>query len=180
MANWIKSAKWLLLLSGLLIVVLGFIMFFTPLANLWTLAIFIGISMLIAGASEIASFINGKTGQRSGMLLAGGILSTLFGIWVVFGTGRYTLTEILPFLFAIWVMSSGIMRIAGSTILKSEGHTTWGWILALGVLEAILGFVLLFHPLFSAIVVSYTLAFMFITYGIHNVLLFFDIHKYEH
>jgi len=177
MKDRLKSVKWMLLVSGLLIVVLGVIMFFTPWANLVALAIFIGIMMLIAGISEIASFFQAAKGHRSGMILVGGILSTLFGVWTVFGHGDVALAIVLPTIFAAWVMVSGITRVAGAMALKSKGSSMWIGMVLLGVVEAVLGFVLLFHPLLAAIVASYTLAFMLISYGINDIMLFFEINK---
>jgi len=177
MKDRLKSVKWMLLVSGLLIVALGVIMFFTPWANLVALAIFIGIMMLIAGVSEIAAFFHAEKGHRSGMILVGGILSAWFGIWTVFGRGDVALAVVLPTIFAAWVMLSGFTRGAGAMALKSKGSSVWIWMLLLGIVEAALGFVLLFHPLLAAIVASYTLAFMLITYGMNDIVLFFEINK---
>ena len=65
-----NSTKWLVLISGVLIAILGISMLFTPLENLVTLALFIGIAMLVSGISEIVSFCGEEKGQRSGWMLA--------------------------------------------------------------------------------------------------------------
>ena len=72
MKSVLKSIKWLMLISGVLIVILGITMFFTPLKNLVMLAIFIGMSMLASGLSEIVSFFCGDKEERSGWMLASG------------------------------------------------------------------------------------------------------------
>jgi uncharacterized membrane protein HdeD (DUF308 family) len=177
MKTVLKSMKWLLLLSGIFVVILGITMLFTPLENLVTLAIFIGISMLISGASEIVSFWNEKKDNRSGWMLASGTVTALFAVWVLFGRGTEALTAILPFAFAVWVMSSGIMRIVGSMAIKSEGSNLWGWILTFGILGAALGFLLLFSPILSAVIISYSIGLMLISYGIDNVIIFFRLKK---
>ena len=169
--------KWLLLLSGIFVVILGITMLFTPLKNLVTLAIFIGISMLISGISEIASFFNEEKEHRSGWMLASGIVTVLFAVWALFGRGTEALASILPYIFAVWVISSGIMRIVGSINMKSEGFNMWGWSLAFGILGAVLGFLLLFSPILSAGVISYSIAFMLISYGIDNIIIFFRLQK---
>ena len=78
MKRALNFMTWMLLTSGILIVILGITMLFTPLENLVVLAIFIGISMLISGISEIASFFSEQQGYRSGWMLASGILSAVF------------------------------------------------------------------------------------------------------
>ena len=172
-----KSMRWLLLISGILVVILGITMLFTPLKNLIAMAVFIGISMLISGISEIAAFFGEEKGHRDGWMLASGILSVMFSIWVLFGHGTEALASMLPFIFAVWVMSSSIMRIVGSISVKSEGSNLWGWILAFGILGAIFGFILLFSPMLSGMIISFSIAFMLISHGVDNIIIFFRIKK---
>ncbi len=179
MKKTFKSMKWLLLTSGILIMILGVTMLLTPLENLVALSIFIGISMLISGISEVASFCGEEKGQRDSWLLASGILSTLFGIWTLFGHGTAALAAILPFIFAVWVLSSGIMRIVGAVSIKSEASGLWGWLLAFGILGSVLGFALLFSPMLSAMIISLSIAFMLIAYGIDNVIIFIRMNKID-
>jgi len=177
MKKMLKSMQWLLLISGILIAILGITMLFTPLENLVTLAIFIGILMLISGISEIASFCSEEKGHRSGWMLASGILSILFGIWTIFGRGSNVLVALLPFIFAVWVLSSSITRIVGSISLKSEGSSIWGWLLAFGIVGTIFGFILLFSPVLSGVLISISIAMILISHGVDNILIFFRIKK---
>ncbi len=170
--NWMR---WLLLIAGILLVAMGIGMLFTPLSNLLSLALFISLAMLVSGISEIFSYFGEAKAHRSGWILASGILTALFGCWLLFGRGMASLTIVLPFLFAAWVTSAGIMRAMGSFTLKDLGSHDWGWVLALGILEAILGFVLLFHPMYSVVVAGTLLAVIFLCYGFSNIAMFFSL-----
>lgn len=177
--KWLfNSTKWIMLISGVLITILGIIMLFTPLANLVTLALFIGIAMLASGISEIVYCCGEEKGQRSGWMLASGIITTLLGVWTLFGRGMATLIAIIPFIFAVWVMASSIMRIVGSTSLKAEGFSQWGWLLAFGIVGTILGFILLFTPVLSSTVIAFLIAFMLIVYGVDNIIIFFRMNSF--
>lgn len=175
MRKLLSSTKWFMLLSGIPIVILGVTMLFTPLKNLIALAIFIGISMLISGISEIFAFCGEEKYFRSSWMLIGGILTTLFGIWTIFGRGSAVLAAIMPFVFAVWVMSSGVTRIAGAISFRSQGYGQWGLILAFGIIGTALGFMLLFSPLLSSIIVAYAIAAMLIVHGLNNIMIFFCI-----
>jgi len=169
--------KWLLLVSGILVVILGVTMLFMPLNNLVMLAVFIGIAMLISGISEIASFFGEDKERRSGLMLTSGILSALFGIWAMFGRGTQALVTILPYIFAVWVMTSGITRIVSSLSLRSEGFFQWGWMLAFGISGTVFGFLLLFSPVLTGLVISLSLALILISHGMNNMIIFFHMQK---
>jgi len=186
-----KALKWFLLLSGIWTIGLGITAFFRPLDGLAALGIFFGIGILISGISEIASFIGAEKGSRTGMMLASGIMSTLFGIWVIFGRGTDVIIYILLFVFAAWVMASGIARIVdavskkpviansgGAAVIAYEGKINiWG--LILGILSTFAGFALMFNPFMSARIITFVMAFMFISFGIGSIQLFFHLRKLE-
>ncbi|MCL2382081.1 MAG: DUF308 domain-containing protein [Treponema sp.] len=174
-----KAFKWLLPAAGLGIIALGVATIFTPIAGIVVLAIFFGIAMLVSGISEIVSFAGAEKSSRSGMLLASGILSTLFGIWVMFGRGIYAIAIILPFIFAVWVMASGITRIVDSVSRKPEGSKMRTGALVIGILTSLSGFALLFNPILSAGIVAFIVPFMLIFHGIGTIQLFFLLLKAE-
>lgn len=168
----LKSLRWLLLISGVLLVVLGIFTLFTPTGALASLALFISITMLISGASEIASYIGEDDLYRSGWVLAGGILETFLGLWMLIGRGYAALAAVIPYIFAVWVLCSGILRTVGSFSLRSSDSDSWGWTLAFGIIEIALGFALTFYPIFSAVLASILIAGLFISHGVSNILLF--------
>lgn len=171
----LKVLRWLLLVAGILYLIVGVMLFFTPLASLMGVALYIIISMLASGISEILAYATSEKEFRSGWMLASGILTTLLGIWLVFGQGMSAITVVLPFVFAAWMLSAGIMRTVGSFSLKSAGAKGWGWVLASGILGIIAGLILLFSPVLSGLIISYTIAAMFIIHGINDIVMFFDI-----
>lgn len=174
-----KSMKWLLLVSGILVLLIGVVMIFTPFSDLVGLALFIGVAMFVSGISEIITFFSEGIGYHSGWVMASGILSTLLGGWILFGRGSSALIATLPYVFAVWMIAEGIMSIAGAFTVKSVGSSMWGWMLVVGILVTILGFMLLLDPLTSTLYISYLLAFMVISYGINNIVMFFNLKKIE-
>lgn len=173
----LKTTKWLLLITGILVTVLGISMLFTPYENIIALAILIGIMMLISGISELASFFATDREFRSGWILASGAISLLFGIWMLFGKGLPSVVIIIPFVFAGWVIAAGTIRAIGSFSLKSAGVENWGWMLVLGILNAIMGVILMYSPWLSALLVSNLIAFAFIFHGVSSIIGFYCMNK---
>lgn len=173
-----KATRWLFLIAGILLVIVGIYMFSTPLANIMGLAVFITVAMLVSGISEIIHWGNADKNARSGWLLASGILSTLLGVWVIFGHGSIAnIAVVIPFIFGIWVLMGGILRFVGALTMKKEGIKSWGWVLFSGAVGVILGFIFMYHPLFAAATVSMLIACLFLFQGINSVLLFFTLNK---
>ena len=177
MTKKMKFAKWLLLLSGVLIVALGISMLFSPLANLVTLAMLISIAVLFTGISEITAWFNEEKEQRSPMMLVSGILATLFGASMLLGFGTLILATMLPLIFGVWVIVSGVTRIVKSFTKRKEGSKQWVMTLTLGILGTVLGLLLLFYPVLSALIVSVSLAILLIIHGLNSVFLFFGLQR---
>ena len=168
-----KAMRWLTLISGILLLILGFVMIGTPVENLVSIAVYICLMVLISGVMQILSYFSYDKQFRSGWLLVIGILGTLLGGWMLFSGNFLALIPVLPFVFATWLIVSSISLAVGSIDLKNIGAKNWGWQLAFGILGAILGFSLLLDPVSSALTVSYSLAFAFIYRGAIDVIFFF-------
>ncbi|MDY0266074.1 MAG: DUF308 domain-containing protein [Methanimicrococcus sp.] len=175
--DFFKSCRIFLLLSGLLMTLLGIVVIFTPYESLVALTLILGLLLLFSGLSEILIFIDQGKDERSGWWLAGGILSLIIGIWILFGRGSDALLAFIPTVFAVWVLFSGILRVVGSLSLRSYGVKYWWLSTILGLLYSIAGFALLFMPLLSSMLVVYTIAISLILYGITNVVIYWNLRK---
>ncbi len=169
--------RWLLLVAGFFFIILGFSMFFTPLEDLVFLSLFIGISLLASGIVKVISYFSFDKTAHSGWILADGIISTLLGCWVLANGNIIMLTVTLPYIFAIWVLASSVVRFVGSFAAKAAGLTNWRWMLAVGSIGMISGFILMFSPTLAALTLSTCLAWLFIISGISDLVYFFNISK---
>ena len=168
-----------MLIGGILILVLGIWMLFTPFVDFIGAAIYISIAMLIAGIAEIATFCSAGKGNRSGWLLANGILSAVLGLWLVFGRGMLVMVTVLPYMFAFWFMFLSISRLFESFKEKENGYKFWLLSLLFGIFGTILGASLIFHPLLSALIAGYLVAFIIIIRGMNSITLFFALKSTE-
>lgn len=175
--NFFKAMKWSNLISGILLVLLGAVMLFTPGQNLVWLGLIISIAVLIAGIAALINYFTVDKADRSGWMLAEAIITTLIGVWMVFGSGSWAVAALIPYVFAVFILASGIVRIAESLELRSAGSRRWGWLLAFGIVSIILGVLLLLAPMISASFVSIALALLVIGYGISNITLFVNMQR---
>jgi len=183
-----KLLRWFMPIAGLLAIGLGIVSLFRPLTSLTTIAIFFGISVLSSGISEIVSFCGAGKGNRSGWTLTAGILSVIFGLWATIGIGMYAIARFIPFIFAGWIMTLGIERIADAIARKhienADGGTAYKrsinkWGLFFGILILLSSVILMFNPFMSARLVSIMLSILLVTYGVNTIELFIRFKKAE-
>ncbi|MCL2839373.1 MAG: DUF308 domain-containing protein [Defluviitaleaceae bacterium] len=171
----LKYLKWLLPISGLLVAILGVTLIFASTKNLYALAIFIGIAIMLVGVSDIVSLCRKEKGRR--FRLGSGIGSILVGAYTVFGGGIDALAIILPLVFALWIISSCLPRISTALTMRAERSPLWVLMFSFGLLGIVLGGLILFHPRVSSFVVVYSLSFLFISHGINTVILFLKLNR---
>jgi len=175
MKNVLKTVKWLLPISGLLVVALGIIMFFVTLEELSNWAIFVGIAMILSGITDLVSFKRKEKEKRNNIMLASGSIAILLGLYTVFGRGLGLVEFALPLIFAVWIGSASISRIKDALAKKKNGHPLWVFMFSFGVLGILLGVLLIFNEMLSTFIVTYALATMFITHGINTIMLFIPV-----
>lgn len=128
----------------------------------------LGLFMLVSGVIEIAVFA-GTSGVLigSGWLLLDGVLTVIMSLFLLFNQW-FTLLS-LPFLFTIWLLFSGISRFVSAFDLRALGVRAWGWVLAIGILLIVGGFVCMMDPWVSVVAIGVTVGLVFILEGVSAI-----------
>ena len=124
--------------------------------------------MLVSGIIEIVVFA-GTSGLLigSGWLLLDGVLTVIMSMFLLFNQWFTMLS--LPFLFTVWLLFSGISRFVSAFDLRALGVRSWGWVLAIGILLIIGGFVCMMDPWISVVAIGVTVGIVFILEGISAI-----------
>lgn len=163
MNRTVSRVLWII--AGVLLIIVGIYCLCNPDVGLLTLSLYIGIAMLISGIIDIVIFAkwNGKM-FGAGWFLADGILTVLLALFLLFNEAFTMLT--LPFIFGMWLLFSGINQFVNSFELQSLGVKGWGWLTALGVLLALVGFFSLFDPVANLFALSILMGILLVCEGI--------------
>lgn len=116
-AGWLK---WLLPILGLLTGILGITLMFTSMENLYSLVALVGIAMVLAGLVKITSFCKITYKKSELCLLVNGTITTLFGLYILFGGG----TEAITYFLAYFFLAHGIGIIAAFCKLNKKNEET--------------------------------------------------------
>ena len=84
-----------------------------------------------------------------------------------------------PYIFALWVMFSGILKLVHSFEVKRLEVSGWLGMLLLGMVGVLLGFAALFNPIAAMITISILIGIFLIFQGISAILLWLMTLKSE-
>lgn len=139
--SYIYPKHWYLLtLIGFLLILAGLAGIYSPWYTTLAVTLVIGWLLLVGGVIEtIYAFTAWKIGGFLTHLLLG-IFCMLFGILVLTNPAAAAISFTL--LLGAYFLSLGLFRIFASLTMKFE-H--WSWFLAVGIVDLILGFLILLH-----------------------------------
>lgn len=165
-----KRFDWFSLVVGILFVLAGLASFMHPDKTLRFLAILIGIAFILRGIYELwfRQLIDRALNEKSGWIIFGAILDIILGIIVLVYPGWGVLY--IAILFAVWFILDSIVGIKAAGFFREfhRGYATW--LIVLGVISVILGVILLFSPLLSAMTIVWLISTMLIVFGIIHII----------
>lgn len=145
--------------AGVVLLGIGLLAIFTPMAVGITLAYMITAGLGVYGIAQIAAWAKTSAEQRSSAALVSGIFLTgcsLLSLWTSFQTrfGFVGLIAGLSVAVAFFTVLQGISQFFIFSEMRQAGTEGAGWMLAGGVLNAVLGLLILTNPLVSWFAIS--------------------------
>lgn len=154
-----RSLWWLFVLFGLLTLAAGIILIVWPGPSLTTIAVIIGIFLLIDGVVEIIGAIASR-GEGRGLLAMLGVLSLIAGIIMV--KNPFTALAVLVIILGIWFIVSGASRF----IAAFQDSDYRGTNIIVGLLDVVAGIVVLAWPDLSLKTVAVLAGIVFLFRGV--------------
>ena len=157
-----KKFNWGLLLVGILFVAGGILSFANPAGSIGTIAYAFAFLAIVYGIWLIASSMG------SGWRVVGGILDILLGIFLI--TNIYVAIVAIPYIFAAWFIADSLVRLftIGATRLLGTGYFVFS--LILNILGLVVGVMLLFDPITSALTLSFLVGFYLLLAGVECII----------
>ncbi|MGD2139053.1 MAG: DUF308 domain-containing protein [Burkholderiales bacterium] len=128
----IKKHAGLTILMGVIVLIMGFLAIGSPLLAGLSVALAVGILLLIGGIGQLVFAIKGKTGAVSVIV---GLLTVLVGGYMVVNVD-VALVSLTLFLAAYFIVS-GIFEAMLS--FQAKPAAGWGWALFSGIVSLLLG-----------------------------------------
>ena len=137
---------WLYMLTGILSIIAGIIVFCNPIESYLTLSIMFGILMLISGIAElVVSATSRNYFTTRGYSIVNGILNLILGIFLCCYP-RVTMLA-LPVILGVWMLLNSFTIIGLGSDMDSFRVRGSGWVIAGGVILLLLSLGITFFPL---------------------------------
>ena len=163
-----KSVRILNVVAGVLLIAAGIYCLCNQDVAVLSAGLLLGVFLLVAGVAEIVAFAAAsRVLIGSGWLLLDGVLTVIMSLFLLFNQW-FTLVS-LPFLFTLWLLFSGVSQFVSAFDLRAMGVRAWGWVLAIGILLTVAGFICMLDPWVSVAAMGLTVGIVFVLEGISSI-----------
>lgn len=166
---------WLELVTGLLLIALGILIFVKPGFALSGLVFLYGLAAVVMGIADIVLYIHVERflGFGPTLSLISGILSVMTGVMLAAYPEAGVL--VLTILFPIWFMAHCISRLAHLGHIRFvAGNGIYYFTMAVNIIGLLLGLLMLLNPLSTLTAIRLFAGFYLILLGIDSVVTAFS------
>ena len=172
---------WLSLLSGLLAVVIGFIILVNPVTSYYIFAIWLGAAIFVVGLFGLMqSFSSKNYFVRRGWLIVANVADVIIGLILLFNA---LIAEVfMPTLLGFWLLYRGATMLVQGFDLRDYGIRDAGWVVFYAALIIALAVAILWLPMsFGIEAVILFIALAVIAYGVSTISLSYrlwEVHRH--
>ncbi|MEO8665045.1 MAG: DUF308 domain-containing protein [Ignavibacteria bacterium] len=142
MLNTMLKKWWVILIQGILMFILGFLIFGNPLEVLAGISLWFGIITLVTGVIGIVGWISSGKDDRDNNSLLWSLLTAVFGVIILMNLPA--VMKVITIIFGLWVLFTGFNLVFSGWGLKKENNLGW-LLLIVGVLSVIAGLMMIFN-----------------------------------
>jgi len=161
----IMILKWLGILSGGILIIIGSYAIIHPEITLLSLILNVGIVLLVIGIYNIITYFQQKKEKvASGWILIDAIISIILPIFLI--SNYFITANIIPFIFSMGILFLGIQRIGLALDIKKLHSPYWKIMLIIGIIAIIFSIITLIKPIIATLAISMVIGIILIFYGI--------------
>ncbi|MBO6290367.1 MAG: DUF308 domain-containing protein [Alphaproteobacteria bacterium] len=165
-----KCSMWHLI-AGIIMLVLGILVWANPLSSLYAIAIYVGAALFILGCGYVASSFSAS----SPWYMVIGLLDIFIGL--IFLTNLGLTVQTLPIFFALWFLATGIMQLYGS-YESYKLSLPWGWNLFSGILGIVIAYLVLGNQAFGDFALVILVGLYLAAYGAISIAEYFYLRTF--
>ena len=170
-----KSIWWIPLTKGILATIAAVMAVLWSHQTMTALVVIVGIYAIIDSVMTLinAQALHGMAG--TGLMRGWGIIGIIIGLILIIHPG-FSL-HVIAILIGVWLVLLGVAATAFALPMRLITQKAWGWMLGGGIGLFVLGIVILVHPGFGVVAMSWLLALGVLLYGLANLAIAVGVRK---
>lgn len=164
------------IISSLVFLVLGIIIFLNPELTLEIIAKVIGFTIIGLGVIGIFQYIKNRSEASFKLNLLYVLTTIILGAIAVY---RYeVVSSIIPIILGIWICFDSFIKLRMAIGIKNMGIENWKYPLVMSILSFAIGIFLLFNPFGGAVIMMKIAAICIVAYSVLDIIQDYTIVKY--
>lgn len=152
-------------------VVIGILIFAAPYIMSLGIGYLVTIGFIVYGIFQIIAYARTDAEYRNGWTLANGIIFTLLGILILVEAlggpiGQLNMLSTFSFIIGFFALFGGITQLSSYGAFRKSGEPGAGWILASGIINLILGILIICAPIAGWFTIQWIFAIYLIVGGV--------------
>lgn len=171
MADAIKKFKTVGIIVSILLVICGIVLFSIPARAGLFITWFMLAYLLVNGVFRLFRYFFLPKEDRTGWMLADGIISTLVGLLILYEIAlapimsTISLIAFIGYFIGFYEIFVGISQLCGSGAAKAAGVSS-GWLIFIGIVNILCGIFVVCHPVISFVAFEWIIGLYMIIFGI--------------
>jgi len=153
--------------SSIIAFILGLIMVISPGLSMVTMGIIVGIYMIIHGVVLVALDFKSNMNYSPFDGIVSGILFIILGILLIAMPGILSLA--LTLALGVWIILTSVSTIRLALVVKGK-NSNWVLILLFGMLDLVVGILILFNPFASSISITVLSGAIIMAHSVINII----------
>ncbi|MGK2308580.1 HdeD family acid-resistance protein [Cutibacterium sp. V947] len=170
-----KSMWWIPLTKGILAIIAAVVAVVWSHQTMEALVVIVGVYAIVDSIMTLinAHALHGMAG--TGLMKAWGIIGIIVGLVLVIHPG-FSL-HVIAILIGVWLVLLGVAATGFALPMRFIAEKAWGWMLGGGVGLFVLGIIIVVHPGFGVVAMSWLLAIGVLLYGVANIAIAVGLRK---
>lgn len=172
MKNFFRSS----MVTSLVLIILGILLYFESEATIVTISYIIGGILLALGVMAIVRFIrNTNNVSKNDLDIVYGVVTIILGVLVI--SNPHAIGSIIPIILGIGIIVSSATKLQYAFELKANQNNLWKTTMVISLISTLCGVVLLFNPFKGAVILTKIIGVFIIIYAILDIISTTTINK---
>lgn len=164
------------IITSLILLVLGLLLFFESEATILSISYIIGGCLIAAGLTAIIRFFRTKMKDSFTELnIVYGVVTSISGILIILNP--YVIGSFIPIVIGVGIIINSAMKLQYALELKNIHNKMWKMTMIISVISTLCGIILLFNPFAGAVILTKIIGGFIIVYAILDMISTYTIKK---